>query len=80
MYAPYGPFFAQLMEMLPANVAPGAVAFINSFGALGSFAGAYFVGYLNGITKSFTAGYIFMAISLLAAAIITMLAIKKTRP
>lgn len=79
MYAPYGPFFALLTELLPANVAPGAVALINSFGALGSFAGAYFVGYLNGVTKSFTAGYIFMAISLLAASLITMGAIKKKK-
>ena len=47
MYAPYGPFFAIIAEILPSNVAGGAIALINSFGALGSFAGAYLVGYLN---------------------------------
>lgn len=79
MYAPYGPFFAAITEVLPKNVAAGAVALINSFGALGSFAGAYFVGYLNGTTGSFGASYIFMAGSLLLAALITMVALKSER-
>lgn len=39
MYAPYGPFFATITEILPSNVAAGAIALINSLGALGSFAG-----------------------------------------
>lgn len=72
MYAPYGPFFAILTEILPANVTAGAIALINSFGALGSFAGSYLVGYLNGTTGSFGASYIFMAGSVLLSAIITM--------
>lgn len=79
MYAPYGPFFALITETLPANVAPGAVAIINSFGALGSFAGAYFVGYLNGETHSFNASYIFMATSLLVSALLTVIAVKQTK-
>jgi sugar phosphate permease len=72
MYAPYGPFFAILTEILPANVTAGAIALINSFGALGSFAGSYLVGYLNGTTGGFGASYIFMAGSVLLSAIITM--------
>ena len=76
MYAPYGPFFAIITEILPANVTAGAIALINSFGALGSFAGAYIVGYLNGLTGDFSAAYIFMAGSLLLSAIITLVAIK----
>ena len=48
MYAPYGPFFAVITELLPSNVTAGAVALINSLGALGSFAGSYLVGYLKG--------------------------------
>lgn len=39
MYAPYGPFFAWIAEMLPRNAAGGAIALINCFGALGSFVG-----------------------------------------
>lgn len=76
MYAPYGPFFAIIPEILPQNVAGGAMALINSFGALGSFAGSYLVGYLNGSTGGFSASYVFMAGSLLLSAIITMIAVK----
>jgi sugar phosphate permease len=76
MYAPYGPFFAIITEILPSNVAGGAMALINSFGALGSFVGAYLVGYLNGTTGGFGASYIFMAGSLLLSAVITIIAVK----
>jgi sugar phosphate permease len=76
MYAPYGPFFAIIPEILPKNVAGGAMALINSLGALGSFVGSYIVGYLNGTTGGFGASYIFMAGSLLLSAIITMIAVK----
>lgn len=76
MYAPYGPFFAIIPDLLPKNVAGGAMALINSFGALGSFIGAYIVGYLNGSTGGFGASYIFMAGSLLLSALITLIAVK----
>jgi sugar phosphate permease len=76
MYVPYGPFFAIITEILPANVTAGAIALINSFGALGSFAGSYLVGYLNGSTGGFGASYIFMASSLFISAILTMVAVK----
>ncbi|WP_460938199.1 MFS transporter [Spirosoma humi] len=76
MYAPYGPFFAIIPDLLPKNVAGGAMALINSFGALGSFAGAYLVGYLNSSTGGFGASYIFMAGSLLLSALITLIAVK----
>lgn len=79
MYAPYGPFFAIIPEVLPRNVAGGAMALINSFGALGSFVGSYVVGYLNGATGGFGASYIFMAGSLLLSAILTILAVKNAK-
>ncbi len=79
MYAPYGPFFAIIPEVMPRNVSGGAMALINSFGALGSFVGAYFVGYLNGSTGGFGASYLFMAGSLLISAIITMVAVKSPK-
>jgi len=78
MYAPYGPFFAILTEILPRNVVGGAIALINSFGALGSFAGSYLVGYLNGSTGGFGTSYIFMAGSLLLSALITLFAVKES--
>jgi sugar phosphate permease len=76
MYTPYGPFFAIIPERLPSNVTAGAIALINSMGALGSFAGTYIVGYLNDRTGNFGASYIFMAGSLFLSAIITYLALK----
>jgi len=78
MYAPYGPFFAIITEILPKNVSSGAIALINSFGALGSFTGVYVVGYLNDRTGRVDASYIFMAGSLFLSAIITMIAIKES--
>ncbi|MBU9386715.1 MFS transporter [Burkholderia multivorans] len=72
MYAPYGPFFAIVPELLPKNVAGGAMALINSMGALGSFVGSYFVGYLNGATGSPLASYAFMSAALVAAVILTL--------
>jgi len=77
MYTPYGAFFAIIPEILPSNVTAGAMALINSFGALGSFVGAYIVGYLNGQTGGFGASYIFMAGSLFLSAVITMIAIRR---
>ena len=77
MYVPYGPFFAHLTEILPTNVAGGAIALINSFGALGAFAGSYLVGYLNGSTGGFSSSYIFMAVALLLSAALGIIAIKE---
>jgi sugar phosphate permease len=72
MYAPYGPFFAWITELLPRNVAGGAIALINSFGALGSFIGTYVVGYLNGETGSDAASFLFMSGCLLLATVFTL--------
>ena len=79
MYAPYGPFFAIITEILPQNVSGGAMALINSLGALGSFVGSYIVGYLNGTTGGFGASYIFMSGSLLLSALITIIAVNKAQ-
>ena len=72
MYAPYGPFFAIIPEMLPKNVAGGAMALINSMGALGSFIGSWVVGYLNGATGGPGASYIFMGSALFVSVILTL--------
>jgi MFS family permease len=71
MYAPYGPFFAYLPEVLPANVAGGAIALVNSMGALGSFTGTYVVGFLNGATGTPDMSYLVMAAALAISAAIT---------
>jgi nitrate/nitrite transporter NarK len=73
MYAPFGIFFAIIPEILPQNVAGGAIALINSMGALGSFAGSYLVGYLNGATGGPGASFLTMAAALAIAVIMTLL-------
>lgn len=73
MYTPYGPFFAAIPEMIPRNVVAGAMSFVVCFGALGSFVGAWIVGYLNGLTGSPAASYIFMGGSLVLAVLLTAL-------
>ncbi|ODS80566.1 MAG: MFS transporter [Cytophagaceae bacterium SCN 52-12] len=77
LYAPYGPFFAVITEILPRNVAGGAIGLINSMGALGSFVGAYLVGYLNGVTGNFDASYILMSVAVFLAALLTLVVVKK---
>ena len=67
MYAPYGPYFALIPELVPRNVAGASMALVNSFGALGGFVGAYAVGWLNGTFGSGPA-FVAMAAALLAAA------------
>ena len=48
-------------------------ALINSMGALGSFCGSWFVGYLNGATGSPAASYIFMGVALFASVWLTLI-------
>lgn len=72
MYAPYGPFFAWFPETLPRNVAGGAIALINSFGALGGFVGSYVIGWLNAATGTPALSYLLMASTLLLSGLITL--------
>lgn len=78
MYAPYGPFFAIIPEVLPPNVSGGAMALINSLGALGSFVGVYIVGLLKDATGDYGASFVFMAGSVFLSAILTLIAVRKT--
>lgn len=75
MYAPYGPYFANISEFLPRAVAAPSIAVVNSFGAIGGFAGSYLVGWLDATTGSTSASFLLMAVSLLAGALI-MLAVR----
>jgi sugar phosphate permease len=72
MYAPYGPFFSIVPEMLPKNVAGEVMALVNSCGALGAFAGTWLVGQLQAVTGNSRAGYLFMSMLLMLAGGIIM--------
>jgi len=72
MYAPYGPFFAIVPEMLPNTVAGEVMALINTFGALGAFAGSWLVGGLQAQTGNSRAGYFSMSIALVLAGAIAL--------
>jgi MFS family permease len=72
MYAPYGPFFAWIPETLPRNVAGGAIALINSCGALGSFVGSYVVGWLNAATSGPGVSHLMMAGALFLSGLLTL--------
>jgi sugar phosphate permease len=72
MYAPYGPFFAIMPEMLSKNVAAEVTALVNSCGALGGFVGIWFVGLLEAHTGNSRAGFLLMSISLIIAGVIIL--------
>jgi sugar phosphate permease len=72
MYAPYGPFFAIIPEMLPKNVAGEIMALVNSFGALGAFVGTWFVGWLEAYTGNSRAGFLFMSVALVLSGLIIL--------
>jgi sugar phosphate permease len=67
MYAPYGPFWAMVPEMLPRNVAGETMALINCLGALGGFFGVLLVGMLQTWTGGPGAGFLLMSGSLILA-------------
>lgn len=79
MYAPYGPFFAIMPEILPSNVSGEAMALINSCGALGSFVGVYLVGWIRGVTGGNAGAFVLMGSCLVLSAVLTMI-IRMRRP
>lgn len=72
MYAPYGPFWAMVAEMVPRNVVGESMALINTAGALGGGIGTYYVGWMKDAVGLGPA-FIFMAATLLASGIFTLL-------
>ena len=72
MYAPYGPYFAIVPEMLPKNVSGEVTALINSCGALGAFAGTWFVGLLQAYTGNSRASFLLMSVSVIIAGVIIL--------
>lgn len=72
MYAPTCVLFAIIPEMLPRNVAGKVIALVNSFGALGGFAGTWLVGWLQALTGNARAGFLSMSLALIVAGALTL--------
>ncbi|GAA4616171.1 MFS transporter [Saccharopolyspora hordei] len=73
MYAPYGPYFAHVAEVLPKNFSGAGVACVNTAGSVGGFVGTYLVGWLNDITGGTAASFVMMAAATVLAAVLTPL-------
>ncbi len=73
MYAPYGPYFAIVPDIIPRSASGESMAMINSMGALGSFVGTYFVGYLASATGAPNDGFLFMSLCMVASAVLMLL-------
>jgi sugar phosphate permease len=76
MYAPYGPFFAIIPELVPRNVTAEVMAMVNSAGALGAFVGAWLVGELQARTGNSRAGFLLMSVSLIVSGLIMLLGLR----
>ena len=74
MYGYLPGFWALPTSFLAGTAAAASVGMINSIGNLGGFLGPYIVGYVNGKTKSFYGGVVFLGLSaMIAAALILSL-------
>lgn len=72
MYAPYGPFWAMVSEMVSRKVVGESVSLINTVGAVGAFCGAYGVGKLRALTGGDGAGFAILSMCLVTSALLTL--------
>jgi len=72
MYAPYGPFFAIVPELVPRTVTAEVLALVNGTGALGGFVGSWFVGLLQARTGNSRAGFLLMSGSLILSGLLLL--------
>jgi MFS family permease len=70
VYTPCGPLWAMIAEMVPRNVVGESMALVNTAGAIGGFVGSLSVGFLVGHFHRNAPGFLFMALSLIAAGLI----------
>lgn len=78
LYAPYGPYFALVSEIAPATARGATIALVNSAGAVGSFAGTYFVGWMRGSTLGDAGAFGLMSAATLVSAAL-MAAVRPVR-
>ncbi len=79
IYSMFGPFWSLPTEFLTGYAAASGIAFINSIGNLGGFAGPYAIGLIKEKTGSLHWGLTFVGISMLASAILLVLLPKRAR-
>lgn len=72
MYAPYGPFWAMVPELVSRNVVGESLALINTMGAAGGAVGTYFVGALPGRTGGYGSSFICLSGALALAGLLTL--------
>jgi ACS family tartrate transporter-like MFS transporter len=72
IWSALGPFWALPTAFLSGSAAAGGIALINSLGNLGGFVGPWVLGLLKEATGSFRAGLVFLAASLLVAALLAL--------
>jgi ACS family tartrate transporter-like MFS transporter len=80
VYSLLPPFWSMPNEFLSGFSAAAGIAFINSFGNIGGFVGAYGMGAINRQTGSFRGGLVFAGVSLLASAMLMLALRKRTAP
>lgn len=73
IYAPYGPFWANVSVILPRPVVGKAIGLINACGAVGGALGSWAVGVLRARTGNSDAGFLLMSGSLILSGILVLL-------
>ena len=75
-----GPFWAMPTSILSRTAAAGGIAFINSVGNLGGFAGSYAMGWLKDYTGGYKSGLFLLAAFLLTSGLLAVLVPKTSAP
>src|SRR5713101_7614498 len=79
VYSMMGPFWSLPSELLTGYAAASGIAFINSMGNLGGFAGPHAIGLIKDKTGSLHWSFAFVGISMLVSAIFLMILPKRAR-
>lgn len=78
VYGPFGVWWSYPTTFLSGAAAAGAIGLINSIGNVGGFVGPYLTGFLKDLTGSYTAGWLYLGLSLFASGLL-MLTLKRSR-
>jgi MFS family permease len=71
-YGRFGAFWALPSEFLPAELMGIGVAVANGFGNLGGFVGPFIVGAIRTASGSFTAGFVFLGLCMIAGSLLAI--------